>query len=406
MEITIEHRSHLQKICKIKVPSNQLKTAYQKKLNHFKNNSKIKGFRPGKAPEHFIQKEYGPSLMSDLLNETINASWKDAVEQHNLKLIANPTVDIKEFELDRDLEITYEFEVEPEFNLIDVPGLKVDLIEYTVNDDVVNQSLDDLYVQFGELVSSDKAAKENNVVVADIKTTIDGVITESKNQNILLDKKKSVPGLVDGLIKLKAGAEKSISYSYPEDWADKRYAGKSAEADVNVHEIKEVVKADKAKLKEKLFHQADMTDEDFDKKFHDFVSAQAKDRSFTTNKERVLEAVLGAHEFELPQSHLNQINEQPADKQKDLTDSVRLGYILSKYFVELKTKVQESDIAEYLFKISSNYGISQEEFFPLVAKNKQFMEQMKNELMVNAFVRDALALLTDKVSEKKPFEQF
>src|SRR5262249_47303963 len=141
----------------------------------------MKGFRPGKAPVSFLKKTYGKSLMSEIVEETVNQSSEQALKERELKPAITPQVDFAN-EIDAviegkaDLEFTMKVDLMPDFTVADTSKLSAERLVADVDDEEVDEAIQRLatsqrtYHDKGEGAS----AAEGDVVTIDFLGKLDG----------------------------------------------------------------------------------------------------------------------------------------------------------------------------------------------------------------------------------------
>src|ERR1700685_754634 len=94
MQITETVSEGLRREYKVVVPKADLDTRLNGRLEEMKPRMNLKGFRPGKAPVSFLKKQFGKSLMGEIVENAVNESSQKAVSDNALKPAAPPKVDL------------------------------------------------------------------------------------------------------------------------------------------------------------------------------------------------------------------------------------------------------------------------------------------------------------------------
>lgn len=138
---------------------------------------RIPGFRAGKAPRQVIDVQVGrEAVLDEFVGAVVPRLFREAVREHDLAPIGDPSISLTEAEFDRPLRFEAETEVRPrlEFRSKDYRGLSVQRPSTDPTDDDVERSLDRLRERFAELDTIDRPAVSGDYVVIDLVGSIDG----------------------------------------------------------------------------------------------------------------------------------------------------------------------------------------------------------------------------------------
>lgn len=240
MQVSVEKVSNVECRLTIVVPANAVEEAYTTQINQLAKTANIKGFRPGKAPLSYIQKRFGEDARREALSEVINKSYNEAIKLENLKPISSPRIEPKMMKPEQPLEFVASIEIMPEIESVkhDIQSLEKLVVEISADD--VSNVVKQLLKQYTKWNIVERAAQDKDRVVIDYYSIFDGVEdTAHKNENFPLELGSNImiAGFEAGLIGAKAGEERKLSLSYPEDFGVKERAGKAVEFVVQVKQI-------------------------------------------------------------------------------------------------------------------------------------------------------------------------
>ncbi|MCI8808754.1 MAG: trigger factor [Oscillibacter sp.] len=231
-----------QVVLTIEVEAAEFEAALEKAYRKMRGKMKVPGFRPGKAPRKVVEGMYGVEVFFD---EAINIAFPDAyeaaVKEKELQVVGYPSVEL-------DGECTREgftfkatAPVYPEVTLGEYKGLSAPKEEVVVTEDDVAQRLQILTERNTRLVSVEREAKEGDIAVIDYDGYLNGEPFDGgrgENHSLELGSHSFVPGFEEQVIGMKAGEEKDLDITFPEDYhAD--LAGKAVVFKVTCHEVKE-----------------------------------------------------------------------------------------------------------------------------------------------------------------------
>ena len=225
----------------IEIGKEEFEAAVEKVYKKQRGKISVPGFRKGKAPRKIIEGMYGSGVFyEDAINDLYPEAYAQAIEQEKLDAVAWPKVEIVDVGKEG-LTFKALVTVRPEVKLGEYKGLKAEKPEEKVTAADVEERLKQLADRNTRLVSVEREAKSGDTAVIDFEGFKDGVPFEGgkgTNHSLELGSGSFVPGFEDQVIGMKAGEEKDIDITFPENYhAD--LAGKSVVFKVKVHEVKE-----------------------------------------------------------------------------------------------------------------------------------------------------------------------
>ncbi len=227
----------------ITVPAEDFDKALDQAFNKVKKDIQVPGFRKGKIPRQMFEKRFGvESLYQDALDIVLPGAYSKAIDETGIKPVDQPSVDVKEIEKGKDLVLELEVTVEPEVELGEYKGLEGKEIDAEVSEDDVNEQIEALLGQYAELVVKEGEVAEGDVANIDFKGFVDGDAFEGgemEGHDLEIGSGTFIPGFEDQLIGLKAGEEKDVEVTFPEEYQAEELQGKDATFKVKLNEVKE-----------------------------------------------------------------------------------------------------------------------------------------------------------------------
>ena len=225
----------------IEVGAEEFEKAVNKAYLQMRGKMNVPGFRPGKAPRKIIEGMYGAEVFyEEAVNIVLPDAYEAAVQEQKLEVVGYPQVELESCGKDG-VVFQCTVAVYPEVTLGEYKGLKAEKPEVKVTAADVEERLKQLADRNTRLVSVEREAKSGDTAVIDFEGFKDGVPFEGgkgTNHSLELGSGSFVPGFEDQVIGMKAGEEKDIDITFPENYhAD--LAGKSVVFKVKVHEVKE-----------------------------------------------------------------------------------------------------------------------------------------------------------------------
>ena len=105
MQTTLETLGQLERRLHVAVPIEQIDGEVQKRLARLAKTVKVAGFRPGKVPLKMITQQYGPQVRSDVISDTVQSSFNDAIRAQNLRVAGYPRIEPKQGRQQRSVRV-------------------------------------------------------------------------------------------------------------------------------------------------------------------------------------------------------------------------------------------------------------------------------------------------------------
>ena len=227
----------------VEVTAEEFEAAVQKAYLKMRNKISVPGFRPGKAPRKMIEKLYGEGVFySDAVDAALPEAYTQAIGSSGLDVVGYPEVEIVDDQIGKDgFTFKATVAVYPEVELGQYKGVSAVKEEVKVTADDVKERLNQMAEREARLVSVDRKVKKGDTAVIDFEGFDNGVAFEGgkgENHELEIGSGSFVPGFEDQIIGMKAGEEKDIDITFPEEYTPE-LAGKAVVFHVKVNEVKE-----------------------------------------------------------------------------------------------------------------------------------------------------------------------
>ncbi len=227
------------------VDGEKWKEALKKAFNKLSKNLELKGFRKGQVPETLAKKYIKEeATWYEAANELSNDAFKEALEEHNVDLIDQASMDLKDIN-GENVTFVFSCPVKPDVTLGDYKSLKYEVGEVSVSDEEVEERINSVREKKAELeLKEDGVVEDGDVAVIDYEgfkdeKPFDG--GKADNYELTIGSHTFIPGFEEQLIGMKSEEEKDIEVTFPEDYHADELKGAKTVFKVTVHEIKKKV---------------------------------------------------------------------------------------------------------------------------------------------------------------------
>ncbi|MEL6826814.1 MAG: trigger factor [Pseudomonadota bacterium] len=408
---SVETIEGLSRTYKVSVPKADLQKRFDERIEEIRPQMNLKGFRPGKVPASHVRKMFGKDIMGEVVQALVQESSQKAIEDADVRPAGQPEMKMEsdmEKVLDGEEDLAYEMNVDvmPDFEPVDIEKLAITKPVAEINDDEVDARLNQIAEANPKFDKRAKTAKarQDDAVVIDFLGKLDGEPFEggaAEEHTLVLGSNSFIPGFEDQLIGVKAGDEKEVNVTFPENYQAENLAGKEAVFEVKVHEVRAPKTPD--------------IDEDFAKglgledldKLKELVTEQIKNEfggaSRAKAKRNLLDQLDDKHDFDLPpkmvEQEFNQIWQQlqaemdagrTAEEDKDKSEDdlkaeyhtiaerrVRLGLVLAEIGRLADIQISEQEVQQALINEARNFPGQERQVIEFFQKDPNAMAQLR-----------------------------
>ncbi|MDN6194384.1 MAG: trigger factor, partial [Alkalibacterium sp.] len=385
----------------------------------------VPGFRKGRVPRRIFNQMYGEAaLYEDTLNDLLPDAYSKAISEVDVEPVAQPNIDIKSVEKNQDWELIAELTLKPDVELGQYKELDVTKQDRTVTEEEVTENIEKRRQDMAELVLKEDAAEEGDTVVIDYEgfkgdEPFEG--GKDENHSLELGSNSFIPGFEEQLIGSKAGEEKEVNLTFPEDYQAEDLAGEEVTFKVTVHEVKskELPELDDEFVKD-LDEDVETVDELKEKVRKELEENKNSAANDAKDDEAIKKAVENAKIEEIPaemaheevhrqmEMFLNNLKQQgiSADMYYQMTGSTEAD--LHKQFEgEAEFNVRTNLVLETIVeeeKLEATEEDREKEISDLAGQYNMDVEQVKNVLSPQLLNRDislkkAIDLITSTANE-------
>lgn len=340
----------------------------------------LPGFRKGNAPMDMIRKNYMKDAEDEVKRRLIPQAYQQALDEHDITPVSYPEVWDVKFELSGAMTFKAKADMQPEVRIADYRGIKVRKDKVRVSDDELNEALSRIRNMFAEMNDVDRPIQKGDFGVCDTEIFIDGRSVSKKRENMFVeaDKDASFFGIGEELCGLAKGDLKDIDITLPENYPDKKFAGKKAVFKLEIKGVKEKkVPALDDELAKKMGKE---NIEDVRKEVGARILESKEEENKVAMKDQIVEFLLKKHSFDIPPTMVDrQLEVLLAKAEEDLVrkgadksaiesnredlrkkllgsakDKVKLYFILDKIAEQENIAVSEEDSEEWLKALATS----------------------------------------------------
>lgn len=425
MQLTERQSEGLLRVYDITVPASELEQKLKAKIEEVRPRVRINGFRPGKVPASHIRKVYGPSMMQDIINDTVQKSTRESLEQAKARPAGEPTLDVKS-DLAKvaagqsDLQFEVSLELMPEFEPVELKTVAIARPVAAVSDAQVGEALANLAKTQRGFEDKDGAAVEGDAVIVDFVGRIDGEAFQggaAEGAQVVIGSKQFIPGFEEQLIGAKAGDERILNVTFPEDYQVAALKGKVAAFETKVTKVRgpKQGEPDDAWANDLGFGSLNALKDALRQRLENEHAAQSRAKA----KRALFDKLDAAHSFELPPRMLEaefrqiwrQIENDKAEGRLDPSDAdksedelkaeyraiaerrVRLGLVLAEIGQRHKLVVSDEEVGRAISAQARQFPGQEKQIFEMYQRNPGMVAQVRAPLYEEKVVNYLLELV-------------
>lgn len=225
----------------VEVEPKRVKQAIDRAARELAKQVNIPGFRPGKAPRRLLEQRFGEGAIAQTAMEnSLSDFYVEALQSEELDPVAQPEVDVEQFDEQEGCTFTAQVQIRPEFEVPDHTGINLSYPEWDVDEDEIDEQLTSLRERFAEVDEVERAATKGDLITIDLKLEVDGEELEDAAVEDALYEVGSegvTPKLDEEALGKSAGDEFTYDDELPEGYPE--HGGKMATFHVTVKDVRE-----------------------------------------------------------------------------------------------------------------------------------------------------------------------
>lgn len=431
MTATWEKKEGNQGVLSVTVPAEKFDNALDKAFKKVVKQINVPGFRKGKVPRQIFEQRFGvEALYQDAADIVLPEAYGEAIEETGIKPVDQPEIEVQQIEKGQDFKFDATVTVEPEVELGDYKGLEIEKQDADLTDEEVDEAINQQLNQLSEMVvKEDGAVEEGDTVNIDFDGYVDGEQFEggqADSYDLEIGSGSFIPGFEEQLVGVKAGDEKNVNVTFPEEYHAEELSGKEATFKTKVNEIKykEVPELDD-EIANELDSDAETVDQ-YKENLRKRLAEQKQTEAENVQKEEAIQKASDNAKIDIPEAMVNteldrmlqefgqrmqqqglsletyfqisgQDESQLREQMKDDAEArVRTNLTLTAIADKEDIEVSEEDIDKELEKMSEQFNISVEDIKNTLGNT----DIVKNDVRI----QKVIDLLVDEAKLVEPSE--
>ncbi len=400
MELSVQEITSVDKEITIKADRSDLDPKFNKAYKKYKKEIQMPGFRPGNVPVGLIKKRFGKEIEMEEINTYVQEVYEnDIVPEY--EPVGETQMKDMSWEDDK-LEVTFKIGAKPEFELADIESITVDKMVHDVTDEEVEEELERTLERQGNWVEV-----EDGEITEDYRVTVDAVTLDEDGN--------PVEGETDEDQKLDLRDDSTADFreklvgKKKGDVVDVKL-GEEGESDNFQLHVKKVEKMEKAELTDALAKEQSNGEAKNIDEFKSFLKSRMQqyyDQSANDMfRQDAVEELTKAHDFEIPEVMVNQIQNSYVDyakqqsggqlppnfNEEEYKENLKDQAVREGKWAFISEKLQEKfddieigpeDIDEFIGMESARHGVPVDQMKSYYAQNPSQLESLRTSIREN-----------------------
>mgnify|MGYP003669225355 FL=1 len=403
MQVSVETTSPIERVLTISVPAARVDEKVSSEVAKTAKTIRIDGFRKGKVPVSVVKKRYGQGIRMDAVEQIMRDAYVEAIQKESIQPAGMPSIEPKNFAEGADLEFVVKIEVYPEVTLADNASIKVDRVVSDVTDADVDVMLETLRKQNAEWTAVERASADGDQVTIDFVGYLGDEAFEggaAQAHKLVLGSNTMIPGFESGVLGAKAGEERTISVTFPDDYQAENLKGKEATFKITVSEVAEQILPELDDAFVEKFGLADATIDALRAEVRKNMERELNQAIKAKLKNALFDGLLSINEVEVPSALIDQevdaLRKQAASQfggegfdasqlpaelfQDEAKKRAKLGLLISEVIKKDELKVDDDRVRAFLEDMAQAYQEPQQ-VIDFYLKNKEQMSQVQSAVL-------------------------
>ena len=380
MKFSFKSKAEVNQSLNIVVPNADIEEQVSTKLKAAQKDSKLKGFRKGKAPMDVVSSMFGPEIRQEVIWDLASKTFSKLAQEKDLKIVSRPNLIPETLDEGKDAKFKATFEVYPEVSLAKISKISFTNFLCDITDEDLDKTINNLQKRMSQWEPVDEVSKDGDQIKINFVGRIDGEEFEggtAEDFSVEIGSKSMIKGFEEGLIGLKKGDKKILELNFPEDYGKKELASKPVSFDT---EVNEVLTPKLPELNEEFFKSTGIEavdEESYKKEVRTKLEEDLENILKGKVKQSLFDALIAVNEFEVPSAMIDseisnmkqdtarRMGMDPKEIKEDLfpnetfsdeaTKRVKVGILLNKIIEDKELKPDADKVKEIIEERAKNY---------------------------------------------------
>lgn len=419
MQVSVETTSPIERVLTITVPAARVEDKINAEVVKTAKTVRIDGFRKGKVPVSVVKKRYGQGIRLDAVEQIMRDAYMEAMQKESIQPAGMPSIEPKNMTEGADLEFVAKVEVYPEVTLADNSAIKVERISSDVTDADLDTMIETLRKQNAEWSAVERVSADGDQVTIDFVGYLGDEAFEggaAEGHKLVLGSNTMIPGFETGIVGAKAGEERTISVTFPEDYQAENLKGQEASFKITVSEVAEQILPEINEEFVAKFGLEEATVDALRAEIRKNMERELNQAIKAKLKTALFEGLASINEVEVPSALVDQevdgLRKQAASQfggegfdasqlpaelfQDEAKKRAKLGLLISEVIQKEELKVDEERVRAFLEDMAQAYQEPQQ-VIEYYLKNKEQLAQVQSAVLEEQVVDKLLesAQVTD-----------
>jgi len=392
MQVSVETTSQIERRVTVQIPAGEVDQAVSERLRDTAQRVRLNGFRQGRVPMAVVKQRYGRDVRNEVVGELMRQNYVKAIAEQSLNPAGYPDIEPTVNEAGKDLEFVATLEIYPEIELASIEGAEIARPVAKVTDADIDQMIETLRKQNTGWEPVEREAADGDQVKIDFRGYLGDEPFEggeAEGHELVIGSNSFIPGFEEQLVGAKAGDEKTLKVTFPEDYQAEHLAGQEAIFEVKIHRVnaQQLPEVDAEFIQRFGVEEGDL--DKFRSEVRNNMQREIKQAVDNRVKQQVLEALQKANDVPVPASLIEQETDtlkRQAAQQFSLGDDFDVSQLPDELFADqAKSRVQ---VGLLLAKVIETHGLEASDD-EIKAKVEELAQQYQQpEEVIDYYLKD------------------
>lgn len=392
MQVSVETTSQIERRVTVQIPAGEVDQAVSERLRDTAQRVRLNGFRQGRVPMAVVKQRYGRDVRNEVVGELMRQNYVKAIAEQSLNPAGYPDIEPTVNEAGKDLEFVATLEIYPEIELASIEGAEIARPVAEVTDADIDQMIETLRKQNTGWEPVEREAADGDQVKIDFRGYLGDEPFEggeAEGHELVIGSNSFIPGFEEQLVGAKAGDEKTLKVTFPEDYQAEHLAGQEAIFEVKIHRVnaQQLPEVDAEFIQRFGVEEGDL--DKFRSEVRNNMQREIKQAVDNRVKQQVLEALQKANDVPVPASLIEQETDtlkRQAAQQFSLGDDFDVSQLPDELFADqAKSRVQ---VGLLLAKVIETHGLEASDD-EIKAKVEELAQQYQQpEEVIDYYLKD------------------